>query len=153
MRPLSYPDSHGIAICFAMDDPTSLENVIDIVSFHSSDLPFTDSTRGTLTNRPQWYPEIDRFCKGVPIFLIGCKQDLRHDPNTIDGLLKVSERPVTTEDVWWPLSAACPMSTNSLSRHSKSPAWSTLHCTWRLQQRPASASRNSWKSWPRSFRG
>ena len=32
LRPLSYPDSHGIAICFAIDSPDSLYNVLKKVS-------------------------------------------------------------------------------------------------------------------------
>ena len=31
LRPLSYPDSHGIAICFAIDSPDSLINVLEKV--------------------------------------------------------------------------------------------------------------------------
>ncbi len=31
LRPLSYPDSHGIAICFAIDGPDSLINVLEKV--------------------------------------------------------------------------------------------------------------------------
>lgn len=38
MRPLSYPDSHAIAICFAVDSPTSLENVLESVSFYLADV-------------------------------------------------------------------------------------------------------------------
>jgi GTPase SAR1 family protein len=33
LRPLSYPDSDVILICFAVDYPTSLENVEDKVGF------------------------------------------------------------------------------------------------------------------------
>ncbi|KAJ1498683.1 hypothetical protein HMI55_004802, partial [Coelomomyces lativittatus] len=32
LRPLSYPDSHVILICFAIDSPDSLENVNEKVS-------------------------------------------------------------------------------------------------------------------------
>jgi Ras homolog gene family, member A len=32
LRPLSYPDSHVILICFAMDSPDSLDNVQEKVS-------------------------------------------------------------------------------------------------------------------------
>ncbi|KAK3900031.1 P-loop containing nucleoside triphosphate hydrolase protein [Staphylotrichum tortipilum] len=74
LRPLSYPDSHGIAICFAIDSPDSMINVLE-----------------------KWYSEIDHFCKGVPIFLVGCKQDLRYDPKTIGELMKCSQWPVSTE--------------------------------------------------------
>ena len=31
LRPLSYPDSHVILICFAIDDPDSLDDVLEKV--------------------------------------------------------------------------------------------------------------------------
>jgi len=34
LRPLSYPDSHVILICFAVDSPDSLENVQEKVLYH-----------------------------------------------------------------------------------------------------------------------
>ena len=33
LRPLSYPDSHVILICFAIDSPDSLDNVQEKVNF------------------------------------------------------------------------------------------------------------------------
>lgn len=35
LRPLSYPDSHVILICFAVDSPDSLDNVQEKVSTHA----------------------------------------------------------------------------------------------------------------------
>lgn len=35
LRPLSYPDSHVILICFAIDSPDSLDNVQEKVRFRS----------------------------------------------------------------------------------------------------------------------
>ncbi|THX57901.1 ras family protein [Aureobasidium pullulans] len=64
LRPLSYPDSHVILICFAVDSPDSLDNVQE---------------------------------KGLPIILVGCKKDLRHDQKTIEELHKTSQTPVTEE--------------------------------------------------------
>ncbi|KAJ5723923.1 hypothetical protein N7488_001958 [Penicillium malachiteum] len=74
LRPLSYPDSHVIMICFAIDSPDSLENV-----------------------QEKWIQEVTHFCHGMPIILVGCKKDLRHDPGTIQALRKTSQSPVTTE--------------------------------------------------------
>lgn len=34
LRPLSYPDSHVILICFAVDSPDSLDNVQEKVCGH-----------------------------------------------------------------------------------------------------------------------
>lgn len=36
LRPLSYPDSHVILICFAIDSPDSLDNVQEKVGFFPS---------------------------------------------------------------------------------------------------------------------
>ncbi|KAI8967944.1 GTP-binding protein rhoA [Mycotypha africana] len=75
LRPLSYPDSHVILICFAVDSPDSLENV-----------------------QEKWISEVLHFCQGLPIILVGCKKDLRNDPATIEELRKNSQRPVTYEE-------------------------------------------------------
>ena len=40
LRPLSYPDSHVILICFAIDSPDSLENVQEKVSFPRKETRF-----------------------------------------------------------------------------------------------------------------
>ena len=37
LRPLSYPDSHVILICFAVDSPDSLDNVQEKVIYHYFD--------------------------------------------------------------------------------------------------------------------
>ncbi|OCB91126.1 small GTPase-binding protein [Sanghuangporus baumii] len=75
LRPLSYPDSHVILICFAIDSPDSLDNV-----------------------QEKWHSEVTHFCAGLPVLLVGCKKDLRRDPKTIEELRKVSQRPVTPEE-------------------------------------------------------
>jgi len=72
LRPLSYPDSHVILICFAVDSPDSLDNV-----------------------QEKWISEVLHFCPGLPIILVGCKSDLRDDPKTMEELHKTSQRPVT----------------------------------------------------------
>lgn len=73
LRPLSYPDSSIIILCFAIDNRES----------------FLDVTR-------RWYPEIMAFCSAprVPILLVGCKADLR-DNDTGMGL---SAKSVTSEE-------------------------------------------------------
>ncbi|CAD0050469.1 unnamed protein product [Aureobasidium pullulans] len=70
LRPLSYPDSHVILICFAVDSPDSLDNV-----------------------QEKWISEVLHFCQGLPIILVGCKKDLRHDQKTIEELHKTSQTP------------------------------------------------------------
>nr|ODN91678.1 GTP-binding protein rhoA [Cryptococcus depauperatus CBS 7855]ODN91883.1 GTP-binding protein rhoA [Cryptococcus depauperatus CBS 7841] len=68
LRPLSYPDSHVILICFAIDSPDSLDN---------------------------WISEVLHFCQGLPIVLVACKKDLREDPKTIQDLARMTQRPVS----------------------------------------------------------
>lgn len=75
LRPLSYPDSHVILICFAIDMPDSLDNV-----------------------QEKWISEVMHFCHGLPIILVGCKKDLRNDPKTIQDLRQSGQRPVTPEE-------------------------------------------------------
>ncbi|KAJ8092112.1 GTP-binding protein Rho1 [Marasmius sp. AFHP31] len=75
LRPLSYPDSHVILICFAVDSPDSLDNV-----------------------QEKWISEVMHFCAGLPIILVGCKKDLRRDQRVIEELRKTSQRPVTPEE-------------------------------------------------------
>ncbi|KAJ1559209.1 GTP-binding protein Rho1 [Cladochytrium tenue] len=73
LRPLSYPDSHVILICFAIDSPDSLDNV-----------------------QEKWISEVLHFCAGLPIILVGCKKDLRFDSRIIEELRKTGQSPVTT---------------------------------------------------------
>ncbi|KIL56087.1 hypothetical protein M378DRAFT_60906, partial [Amanita muscaria Koide BX008] len=72
LRPLSYPDSHVILICFAIDDPDSLDDV-----------------------QEKWISEVKHFCPNLPILLVGCRKDLRRDPRVIENLKKYGQRPVT----------------------------------------------------------
>jgi len=76
-RLLSYPDSHVILICFSVDSPDSLNNVEE-----------------------KWKYEVSFFCPSyLPIILVGCKKDLRNDPNIIAELRKVNKQPVLYKQV------------------------------------------------------
>ncbi|KLO16561.1 ras-domain-containing protein [Schizopora paradoxa] len=58
LRPLSYSRAHVILIAFAIDTPDSLDNV-------------------------QWIEEVRSICgPDIPVILVGCKQDLRPQPNS-----------------------------------------------------------------------
>ncbi|GAA5899607.1 uncharacterized protein JCM6883_005272 [Sporobolomyces salmoneus] len=57
LRSLSYSDTHLILLAFAVDQPTSLENV-----------------------ESKWIDEIHEHCPGVKICLVANKCDLRDDP-------------------------------------------------------------------------
>jgi len=55
LRPLSYPDTDVILMCFSIDSPDSLTNIPE-----------------------KWVPEVRHFCPKVPIVLVGNKKDLRN---------------------------------------------------------------------------
>lgn len=92
LRPLSYPGADAIVISFAIDSPASLEDVQEkvVLRFESLCILLTEF---------QWRYEIEHFCRGVPLFLIGCKKDLRHDHQRIGKLHKQLMKPVTVEQV------------------------------------------------------
>ena len=75
LRPLSYPDTDVILMCFSIDSPDSLENIPE-----------------------KWTPEVKHFCPNVPIILVGNKKDLRNDENTKKELAKMRQAPVKTEE-------------------------------------------------------
>lgn len=54
LRPLSYPDTDVILMCFSIDSPDSLENIPE-----------------------KWTPEVKHFCPNVPIILVGNKKVCR----------------------------------------------------------------------------
>uniref|UniRef100_A0A0M3I804 Ras-like GTP-binding protein Rho1 n=1 Tax=Ascaris lumbricoides TaxID=6252 RepID=A0A0M3I804_ASCLU len=74
LRPLSYPDTDVILMCFSVDSPDSLENIPE-----------------------KWTPEVRHFCPNVPIILVGNKKDLRSDPQTLRELQKMKQEPVKFE--------------------------------------------------------
>ncbi|KAI0465637.1 GTP-binding protein rho4 [Xylaria cf. heliscus] len=74
LRPLSYPETDLIFVCFAIDCPNSLDNVLD-----------------------KWYPEVLHFCPYTPLILIGLKSDLRNKKTCVEMLKTQGLTPVTTE--------------------------------------------------------
>ncbi|XP_043836165.1 transforming protein RhoA-like [Dromiciops gliroides] len=75
LRPLSYPDTNVILMCFSINNPDSLENIQD-----------------------KWFPEVKHFCPSIPIIVVGNKKDLRNDEATKLELAKRKLEPVKTED-------------------------------------------------------
>ena len=75
LRPLSYPDTDVILMCFSIDSPDSLENIPE-----------------------KWTPEVSHFCPNVPIILVGNKKDLRNDENTKRELGKMKQAPVRPDE-------------------------------------------------------
>ncbi|KIL54116.1 hypothetical protein M378DRAFT_174438 [Amanita muscaria Koide BX008] len=74
LRFLNYPGSDMVLISFAIDDPKSLENVLN-----------------------KWISEVKHYCPNVPIILVGCKKDLRDDHSTIEKLKASGQHPTTPE--------------------------------------------------------
>ena len=75
LRPLSYPDTDVIVMCFSIDNPDSLANTLE-----------------------KWTPEVRHFCPNVPIILVGNKKDLRNDERTTTELSKMKQEPVKSEE-------------------------------------------------------
>ena len=48
LRPLSYPDTNVILLCYSIDNPDSLSNIAEL-----------------------WHPEIRYYCANTPIILVG----------------------------------------------------------------------------------
>ncbi|KAK0137811.1 Rho-related GTP-binding protein RhoB [Merluccius polli] len=75
LRPLSYPDTDVILMCFSVDSPDSLQNIAE-----------------------KWVPEVKHFCPNVPIILVANKKDLRHDEGVRHELSRLKQEPVRAED-------------------------------------------------------
>ncbi|KAG8527689.1 uncharacterized protein KY384_007843 [Bacidia gigantensis] len=70
LRPLSYPETDLLFVCFAIDCPNSLENVMD---------------------------KVLHFCPTTPLILVGLKSDLRQQKRCIELLKTQGLTPVTPE--------------------------------------------------------
>uniref|UniRef100_A0A8C5FIQ5 Ras homolog family member B n=1 Tax=Gadus morhua TaxID=8049 RepID=A0A8C5FIQ5_GADMO len=75
LRPLSYPDTDVILMCFSVDSPDSLENISE-----------------------KWVPEVKHFCPNVPIILVANKKDLRNDETVKYELSRLKQEPVKADD-------------------------------------------------------
>ncbi|KAG8445697.1 hypothetical protein GDO86_010470 [Hymenochirus boettgeri] len=75
LRPLSYPDTDVILMCFSVDSPDSLENIPE-----------------------KWVPEVKHFCPSVPVILVANKKDLRNDEHIRNELARLKQEPVRAED-------------------------------------------------------
>uniref|UniRef100_A0A8C0B0G1 Ras homolog family member F, filopodia associated n=1 Tax=Buteo japonicus TaxID=224669 RepID=A0A8C0B0G1_9AVES len=76
LRPLSYQNTNVVLICYDVMNPTSYDNVA-----------------------AKWYPEVNHFCRGVPLVLIGCKTDLRKDKEQLRKLRASKQEPITYNQV------------------------------------------------------
>lgn len=74
-RPLYYPDTDVVLLCFSIESHSTLENV-----------------------QEKWAPEVKHFCPYVPIVLVGIKKDTRNDPNILQKLHEMKRKPVTSQE-------------------------------------------------------
>ena len=74
LRPLSYPDTDVILICFSIDNPDSMVNITE-----------------------RWVPEVNHFCPNVPVMLVANKKDTRNDPAALEAMAEREVKPVSHE--------------------------------------------------------
>lgn len=74
LRPLSYPQTDVFLLCFSVVSPPSFDNVT-----------------------VKWIPELRHHCPHTPILLVGTKNDLRDDAETLQSLSEQGLSPVKRE--------------------------------------------------------
>lgn len=70
LRSLSYSGADVILLCFTIEKPSSLQNIMD-----------------------RWFPEVRHFCARTSLLVVGLKSDLRSQKESM-------EIPVSVEQVW-----------------------------------------------------
>ncbi|BES93643.1 unnamed protein product [Nesidiocoris tenuis] len=75
-RTLAYPHSDVVLLCFALDQPSSLDTITDY-----------------------WLPEVRQNCPRAPILLVGCKKDLKNDPVTLRKFADFRRTPFKPEEL------------------------------------------------------
>lgn len=68
LRPLSYPDTDVVLLCYAVNDRTSYTQILT-----------------------KWNPEVEHFCEGVPKILVALKADMRSGEASEKGGAYVSQ--------------------------------------------------------------
>jgi Ras family protein A len=97
LRPLSYSNSHVILICYAIDTPESLTSVTERASSNPTSSAVT--LFETDTRAWQWIAEASYAAPKVPVLLVGCRKDLRHDHRAIEQLRRENQSPLSPEQV------------------------------------------------------
>jgi len=75
LRPLSYPQTDVFLVAFSIISPHSFENV-----------------------KSKWWPEVQHHAPGVPIILVGTKQDLRNDQSMVSQLAAKGLHVIATDE-------------------------------------------------------
>ncbi|KAG8866678.1 hypothetical protein FRC20_007796 [Serendipita sp. 405] len=73
-RPLAYSGADIVLICFSVDMPDSLENIVW-----------------------KWVEEVRHICPNVPYFVVGCKTDLRDDVEMLKSMESWGIKPIMPE--------------------------------------------------------
>lgn len=74
VRPLCYPNTNVVIICFSIADPISFHNVT-----HT------------------WLPDVNPYCSTTPILLVGTKRDLRENKEIVENLKEKKLSPITQQ--------------------------------------------------------
>jgi Ras homolog gene family, member G len=77
LRTLSYPGTDLFIVCFAINDPYSFKNV-----------------------KEMWFPEIHQHCPKIPKLLVGTKEDLRNDLDSINQMKEKNINFVDEEELF-----------------------------------------------------
>ncbi|KAK3520721.1 hypothetical protein QTP70_030586 [Hemibagrus guttatus] len=77
VRPLAYPDSDAVLVCFDISRPDTLDSVTK-----------------------KWQAESQEYCPNAKLVLVGCKLDMRTDVSTLRELSKQRLIPVTKRTAW-----------------------------------------------------
>ncbi|XP_067400818.1 ras-like GTP-binding protein rhoA [Emydura macquarii macquarii] len=72
---LFYQGTDVILMCFSVDRPNSLQNILDI-----------------------WVPEVKLFCPRAPIVLVATKKELRNDEGVLERLATLEQEPIKTAE-------------------------------------------------------
>jgi GTPase SAR1 family protein len=72
LRPLFYVNANIILICFSVDDSEAITEINE-----------------------RWIPEVRHYAGRCSVILVGCKTDLRTDPDTIAKLKQQGTEPIT----------------------------------------------------------
>ncbi|KAM7069669.1 rho-related GTP-binding protein RhoN isoform 4-T4 [Molossus nigricans] len=91
VRPLAYPDSDAVLICFDISRPETLDSVLKKKS------PEGCWFLHAVIKGGQWQGETQEFCPNAKVVLVGCKLDMRTDLTTLRELSKQRLIPVTHE--------------------------------------------------------
>ena len=75
LRPLSYPDTNVVLMCFSVDNPVSALSITD-----------------------KWNAEVRHFCGRCPVILVACKVDLRRDAASVGHVKQRDGTQVSAEE-------------------------------------------------------